>query len=325
MRRRVVAPLLAIVAASILVPSSVGATVERAPKPAFCDAFAQYFDLSFQIQFVKAFAGATGDTSAQEQVGDVFVLVLSPKLENLVSTMASTAPRQIRSIFAGQAKVFARGRKALEDLGLTNQQLETLAKAPVDLSNEDLDALLGDVDVSKEDLEAAATELDGDAALENVDVSPEKRASFERAIEACGVVPMTGLDCDELVTPAEAADVLGSAPQVDASNGACVYEGSAQDDGDAAELTVEVYEGSRAYQRMTENAQNETVPDLGERATAIEGYATFSRTKTCGRTFVVDDGERTVVVALCVPDAEDEAPVRTLTDLTRSVLDRVGA
>jgi hypothetical protein len=326
MFRRLVAPLLTVAAtAAVLVPSPAGATIARAPKPAFCNAFAQYFDLSFQVQFVKAFAGATGDPTAQEQVGDVFVLVLSPKLENLTLRMADTAPRQIRPLFAEQAKVFARGSEALEDLGITRRQLETLAKAPVDLSNEDLNALLGDVDVSKEDLEAAASEFDGDAALENVEASPAKQASFERAIEACGIVPIADLDCDELVAPDEAAATLGSAAQVETENGSCVYVGSAQDTGDPAEMTVEVYEGSRAYQRFTQDAENQSVPDLGTRATAIEGYATFSSTKTCGRTIVVDDGEHTVVVALCVPDADDEAPITTLTDVTRSVLDRVGA
>jgi hypothetical protein len=326
MARRFLAPLLAVVViAVVLVPSPASAAVGRAPKPAFCNAFAQYFDLSFQIQFVKAFAGATGDETAQEQVGDVFVLILSPKLENLTSTMADTAPRPIRSLFADQAQVFARGSDALEDLGITRQQIETLAKAPVDLSNEDLNALLGEVDVSEQDLEAAAAEFDGDAVLETAEASPAKQASFERAIQACGIVPITGLDCDELVTPDEAAAALGSAAQVDTENGSCVYVGSAQDTGDPAELTVEVYEGSRAYQRLTQDATNQSVPGLGERATAIEGYATFSSTKTCGRTIVADDGERTVVVALCVPDVDDEAPIGTLTDVTTSVLDRVGA
>lgn len=326
MLRRLAVPLLTVVATTtMLVSPSAGATVVRAPRPAFCNAFAQYFDLSFQIEFVKAFAGATGDSSAQEQLGDVLVLVLSPKLENLTSTMAKTAPRQIRSRFAEQAKVLERGSEALESVGLTRKQLETLAKAPVDLSNDDLNALLGDVDVSKKDLEAAAAEFDGDAALENPEASPAKQATFERAREACGIVPITDLDCDELVTPDEAAATLGSAARVETENGSCVYVGSAQDTGDPAELTVEVYEGSRAYQRFTQAAENQPVPDLGTRATAIEGYATFLSTKTCGRTIVVDVGEHTVAVALCVPEAEDEAPIATLTDVTRSVLDHVGA
>jgi hypothetical protein len=323
MVRRVV-PCLVVCALAVVAPSAAGATVERAPKPTFCNAFSEYFDLSFQIQFVKAFAGATGDESAQEQVGDVFTLVMSPKFEHLASTMADSAPKQIRSMFADQAKVFARGAGVLEDLGVTRQQIQTLATAPVELSNDDLTALLGKVDISKADLEAAATKFNGDAALERSDASQGKRAAFERAITACGIVPGTDVDCDELVEPEEAAAILGSAAQVDASDGSCVYEGSAQDTGDPAELTVEVYEGSRAYQRFTEDAQIQSVPDLGKRATAIDGYATFSRTKTCGRTIVVDDGSRTVVVALCVPDTDDEAPIVPLTDLTRSVLDRVG-
>jgi hypothetical protein len=322
-RRVLTGALLGLLAAVLSLPSAASASTPAAPKEAFCNSFAEYFDLSFQIQFVKAFAGATGDEAAQEQVGDVFVLVLAPKFESLTSTMADVAPRQIRSLFAEQAEVFARGVDALEDIGLTPQQIRTLAKAPVDLSNDDLNALLGDVDVSKADLEAAAAEFDGDAALANAEAPPAKRAAFERAIARCGIVPRTDIPCDELVSPDAASSALGSPAQLDESTGACVYAGSAEDTGDAAELTVEVYEGSRAYQRFTEDAQNQSVPDLGERATAIEGYATFGRTKTCGRTIVVDDGAHTVVVALCVPSAADEAPIDVVTGVTRSVLDRL--
>jgi len=326
MLHRIVAPLFTVAvvtAAALAAPSPAGASLHHAPEPAFCDAAAEFFDLSFQVQFVKAFAGLSDDPSVQEKVGDVFALVLSPKLENLTSTMADTGPRRVRSLFADQAEVFGRGIEVLVDLGVTRQQVQTLARAPVDLTNSDLEALLGDVSVSEAELEAAAAEFDGDAALEDIGAPPAKRAAFERAIGACGIVPSTGLDCDELVTPDEAADVLGSEAQAESSNGSCVYVASGSDTGDEAELTVEAYQGSRAYQRLTQGTQNQSVPDLGERATAIEGYATFGSTKTCGRTLVVDDGARTVVVALCLPAASDEAPIDTLTDVARSALGRI--
>ncbi len=324
--RRPFAALTAVVVLVVGIPaSSAGAELSGAPAPGFCDPLAQYFDLSFQIQFIKAFAGATGDDDAANAAGDALVLVLAPKLEQLTRSMAATAPSALRRSLERQATRFAEGTALLEEAGLTPQQVATLAAAPLDLDATSLDALLGQVDVPKDELEAAAAEFDGDRLLEPTRGTAAQRKAFERAVTDCGVVPIAGLDCDELVKPSEAADAVGSPATVERRNGTCVYVGSAQDTGDPAQMTVEVYRGNRAYGRLTQGAQNQDVPGLGVRATAIDGYTTFSSTKTCGRTIVSDDGTRTVVVALCIPDAEDEGPIATVTDVSRRALERVGS
>ena len=310
------------------VPTATGASTRSAPSAKFCAAFQEYFGASFAVELAASLArsfeeagdGGPGGGTADE-VRNTFYLVLSPKLEKVTRQMSTSGPRVLRATLRKQAEIFAAGVEQLRDLGVTDEQIDALANATLDTTNADLEEETGKLDIKKAELAKAARafgkksdELDASA------VSEKQRKAYTAAGSQCGTFPSTAVDCETLVTPDEATEVLGVDAKRDPDD--CAYEGPEPETGLTPALAVDVYESALAFENLTKSAQNQNVPNVGDDAVALEGYSSFSSTKTCGKTLVVKDGDRTVVVALCLPDDAD-VPIETLAALAQQVLERL--
>ena len=133
----------------------------------------------------------------------------------------------------------------------------------------------------------------------------------------------TEFACEDLINPEDATAILGVEATVD-DDEPCAYLGPDPETGLQSELAVEVYESARAYERFTESAtESDTFDGVGDKAISFEGFSVGGSIKTCGRTLVAVAGERTIVVALCLPD---DAPVSddVLTQIGTQVVDKLG-
>jgi len=305
----------------------VGATTPRAPSDRFCSAFRDYFQASFGVSLAASFAEAFEDLDDGESTGttpdeirNTFYLVLSPKFEQATLVMAASGPRVLRKTFRAQSKAFAVGVDLMRDLGVVDEQLDAIADAPADFASADLERQTGELDISKAELAEAAEEFGKQRDRIDVeDVGDAQKTAYSTAGSQCGAFPSSDIACETLVTPDEAAAILGVPAQRDEG---CEYDGPDPETGVTPALGLDVYESDAAFETLTKNAQNQDVPGVGDAAVALEGYSVFSGIKTCGTTLVVRAGDRTIVVALCLPD-EADVPIGTLTDLADRVLERL--
>jgi hypothetical protein len=311
-----------VVGASSPVMAAGSSRPAKAPTREACQAFADYFQVEYLVAFAAAFAGLGDKQQAKQTAADIrntFHLILSPKLERIAETLADGTSPPLHKLFVAQAKAFGKGVALLEGVGLTKAQIQELAT--VDLKPEtDLQAVVGDVDLDEQELERAAKKFG--AVADSIDLetaTPKEQRAFRDAGLSCGVFPVD-VDCSEIVTDDEASALLGVAATGTNEDGTCTYTGESTGRDDAV-LAVDVYESSLAFDRLTESAQNQDVPGVGDGATAVEGFNSFSSIKTCGRTLFVKDGERTVVVAVCAGDTPPSA--ETLAGVTNDVLDRL--
>jgi hypothetical protein len=306
---------------STATPSTGGS---KAPTRAACEAFADYFQIEFLVAFASAFADIGDGKKAKEtatEIRDTFHLILSPKLEQVTRTLADGTDPALRKLFVRQAKGFGRGVALLEDVGLTKGQIQTLSE--LDLKPQtDLQQVVGDVDLDKQELKRAVKRFGSSAKSIDLNqaTSKEQRA-FADAGSACGVFPVD-VSCSKVVTTDEATGLLGGLVTTTSKDGTCTYTGPADKSQDAAELAVDVYQSSLTFDRITESVQNQSVPGVGDAAVALDGFNSFSSVKSCGRTLVAKQGERTVVVAACTGDTRPSA--EALAGIATNVLARSG-
>lgn len=301
-----------------------GATTRRGPDAEFCSGFSDYFAASVVVQFAVGLADAfdTKHTGKAEEVRSSFLLVLSPKLELVTRTMARSGPALLRPPFAKQAKAFGIGVGLLRDAGLTEAQITEIAHAAIDSSDTSLEQLTGKIDVSAAAIRKAAGTFKKQLNAIDIGRVPKKqRQAFSTAGTQCGVFPTSHVDCTTLVTPNEAIAALGISVDLDAES-PCLYVGPTPASGDTPSLSVDVYVSAMAFANLTKSAQNQDVPGVGDQATAIAGSASFSSINACGKSLVTRQGDRTVVVALCLPNNAD-VPIGTLSALATNVLARL--
>lgn len=326
-KRRV---LPAVVGALLVVGASSPASAaprERAvlaPTRAACEAFADYFQVEYLVAFASTFAGI-GDKQKAEatraEIRDTFHLLLSPKLEQVTRTLADGSDPALSKLFVRQAKGFARGVALLEGVGLTKQQIQILSE--LDLKPEtDLQQVVGDVNLDKAELKRAVKKFAASAtSIDLNQATSRERRAFAAAGTACGVFP-ADVTCSQVVTTDEAAALLGVPATAKNEDGTCTYTGPPDKSRDAAELAVDVYESSLAFDRIAGSAQSQSVPGVGDAAVAVDGFSSFSSVKTCGRTLIVKQGERTVVVAACTGDTLPST--EALAGIATNVLARSG-
>jgi hypothetical protein len=301
------------------------ATDSAPPTPEACEAFSDYFQIEFLVAFASAFA-QVGDekdaAKAEAEIRNSFHLLLSPKLEQVTQTLADGTGPPLRKLFRQQAKAFGKGVAMLADLGLSAEQIQSLAD--VELTAEtDLQAVVGDVDLDKQELSRATKKFG--ATADSIDINgatAKQKQAFSAAGSSCGVFPVGG-ECRTLVSADEAEAFLGAPAETADDDGTCTYTAKAASAQDDLELAVDVYESTLAYDRLTASSQNQSVPDVGEAAIAIDGFNAFSSIKTCGRTLFVRQGGRTVVVAACVGDAPPSA--ESLGAIANTVFSRLPA
>ncbi len=338
--------VVALVVALGLVTSTTVPAGARAPaappSEEACGAFRDYFETTFVLSFLITFAQglaeseqADADTGAPgtgaddfdpEQLQNIFLLVLSPRLGKLTGLLARSAPRVLRAPFREQAAIFGRGTEILrDDLGLTDRQIEKLRNADLTVSSPD--DLLSSADVSDATLERAAEEFGTAAAgldIEGASSTPKQERAFVAFGGRCGVLP-TEVDCQALLTDVEAGELVGTPVATSDANGACEYEGPDDDGLEAPRIGLEVYASTSSYEQLLENTTSEELDGVGTEASRRDGYSTFSSSSSCGATLVVRDAkaERTLVVAVCLGD--EEVTDEILVDLATTVLDRVEA
>jgi hypothetical protein len=326
--------------ASVTCAHVAGAQPSTRPRisNAGCDAFADYFTIEFLVAFAAAFAGlgeelggntepGSGRPVTKEDIQDIFHLIFSPKLENVTGTLAREAPRPIRGLFAQQRGVFAKGVEKLEGLGLTPKQIAALAK--LDLAPDtDIKDVLGEVDIPRARIVAAARDFGADADALDLDevVTKPQQAAFRRTGSTCGVFPARDVDCGALVGTELTGRLVGGASTVADDNGSCVFAGPKDPGGDEPQMVIDVYETRRSFARLVEPLQGS-----GEAVDADthlgDGFASFSSTKTCGKTLYSRTRDSTVVVAVCAPNDGDVATddllaVRDEVVAARSILNR---
>jgi hypothetical protein len=303
---------------------AAGASAQRAPGAEFCSGFADYFAASVVVQFAVGLADAfdTGHTGKAEEVRTSFLLVLSPKLELVTRTMAQSGPALLRPPFAKQAKAFGIGVGLLRKAGLTEAQITGIAQGAIDSGDTSLEQLTANLNVDAAAIGKATLAFRKQLTAVDLGRVPKKqRQAFSTAGTQCGVFPKAHLDCTKLVTPDEAIAALGLSLDLDSSS-PCLYVGPTPATGDTPSLSVDVYVSAFAFSNLTKSVQNQDVPGVGERAVAIAGSASFSSINTCGKSLVTLQGDRTVVVALCLPNNAD-VPIDTLTSLATKVLTRL--
>lgn len=323
------------------VPAGARAVTAPADEEAACGAFRDFFETTFVLSFLIVFAqglaesgegdaadsgspgSGDGDFNAQ-QLQNIFLLVLSPRLEDATGVLARSAPRALRAAFREQTAAFGRGTEILrDDLGLTERQIAALRNADLTMSNPD--DLLSSADIDEATLEQAAEKFGKATAgldLEGASTTPKAERAFVAFGGRCGVLP-TEVDCAELLTIPEAEDLVGAPVEESDANGTCEYEGPDDDGIEAPRIGLEVYASESAYENLLENATSEEVDGVGTDASRRDGFSTFSSTSTCGATLTVRDvkADVTLVVAVCLGD--EEVTDEVLVDLATVVLDRV--
>jgi hypothetical protein len=309
------------------------AKTAKAPTRDACEAFADYFQIEYLVAFASAFAQLGDKKSAKAaaaEIRDNFHLILSPKLEQVTKTLAAGTDPVLRKLFAQQAATFAKGVALLEGLGLSKDQIQKIAT--VDLKPDtDLQQVVGEVNLDKQKLKAAVKTFGASAKSVDINEATSKqRAAFSDAGAACGVFP-DKVDCSKIVTTDEATALLGSSAKTGNDDGTCTYTGAAPSSPDTtsqsstsqdpAQLSVDVYDSSLTFDHLTESGQHEAVANVGDQAVAVDGFTAFSSFKTCGRTLITKQAERTVVVAACTGDTAPST--ESLAGIATNVLTRL--
>ena len=322
MRRRVARHLvfavaLAVATPMVLVGPAAASTPQADPPPTFCTAFGEYYDVAFLVQFVTAFAQSLAPKSVTK-TRDNFLLVLSPKLQKLLTQMATTASKPLRPAFKREAAKFARGVQTLRSAGLTPAQITALADAQLHATSASQD-LVGKAKISKKKLQTALAQFTKIGA--SVDPSKTFTAAQRTRLgsdgAACGVFPDPSVSCDALVSAADIAAAGGSSVAPQQAQG-CWWKGGAAPDGNVYGLGVDVDRGTLAYDRLVSAGTNPTpVPGVGDAATLLDGFASFSDFSSCGHTLVTKSGDHTVTVAMC--PATGDASAARLTAIAQGV------
>lgn len=340
-RRTISALLAGIVALTLTATTSLRASAAPEPGGATCEAFGDYFETTYTLSFILAFAqglasagddASSGDPTAggpedeefdAEQLEDIFLLVLSPRLEQATKVLADSGPRALRAPLRAQQQAFGFGTELLrDDLGLTERQIDSLRAA--DLTQSDPDDLASSAGIDDAALERAAARFGEEAEnldLEGATTTPKQERAFVTLGERCGVLP-ADLDCDDVLTSADVADLVGSPVDVSDDNGTCEYEGPDDDGFEAPTVAVDVYATATAYAQLTGTAIGEAVDDVGTEATRIDGSSTFSSGSSCGATLLVRADRPDVALAVAVCLGDEPVTDDVLVDLATLVLER---
>ena len=323
--------VIALAAALLSLPVLVGgpagaATAARVstastPPAEFCNAFGEYYDAAFLVQFITAFAQSLKPKAAAKTRTSI-LLVLSPKLQKLLGEMATTGSTPLRAPFAKQVKQFARGTQLLRAAGLNDTQIKALADAPLHTTSA-TDDLLGKTPITKKKLNAAVDKFGKVGAS----VDPTKTLTSAQRNRlgidgvSCGVFPDPSVACTALVPADDVAATAGADATPQTTQG-CWWKGADGPDGNPLGLGVDVDRGTLAYDRIVGAGKGATpVPGVGDAATMLDGFQSFADFSSCGHTLVTKAGDRTVTVALC-PVSGEATPDR-LAALARSVLARL--
>ena len=106
----------------------------------------------------------------------------------------------------------------------------------------------------------------------------------------CGVFPDPTVQCETLLSTAELTTLLGDGPALQSSQG-CLWTGAELAQGNTAELAVDVSLGTSQYDRaVAQGSGAAPLSGVGDAATTLDGFATFSDFGGCGRTLVTKHG-----------------------------------
>ncbi len=289
-----------------------------APSARFCTAFGEYYDVANFMLYISAFAQQVDPKSADD-TRTTFLLVLSPKLTNVLTELGKTAAKPLRPAFRRQAARFAEGTQILRKAGLGDAQIRTLADTPLHQGADSTD-LLGTATISRKKLRQAVSEFQKASA--SVDITKQFTGKQQGRVAAdavtCGVFPDPTVQCETLLSTAELTTLLGDGPALQSSQG-CLWTGAELAEGNTAELAVDVSLGTSQYDRaVAQGSGAAPLSGVGDAATALDGFATFSDFGGCGRTLVTRTADHTVTVALC-PTTGDVTPEQ-LAGVARIVL-----
>jgi hypothetical protein len=230
--------------------------------------------------------------------------------------------KNLRPAFRALRDTFAKGVDALSDADIPEEQIERIANADITAQTSDIGQIAPQIPLDDAKLEELAAGFKDD--LEELDAAfPEEDSraeeTFNDALLECGVTPDTELDCEELLTEADALQILEQDEVTLDDESGCAYSGPEPVDGLTAEVAVVVYPSARAFERITAGLRTEAVESIGDEAVALEGFNADGRTVTCGRTLIVVDDDTTVNVALCL--GGEDPPVSD--DLLVQIADQV--
>lgn len=335
MRARLVALALAVtLSVPLAARPATGATPRLFFNDRYCSFFAEYFTVTLLIEFLseltEAFSSLPGDettisTEPELQPGEfrsTMQAMLSPKLVRLTTQLSGRGPRAMRAEFRRERKVFAQGIAILRDAGLTAEQVNVIANVKVDPSTFDIEDLSDKIDLSDEETQAIGREfLPYSQQLQLDDLDSDLTQQFQAAGTACGVIPSQDIDCEDVFSQSDAAEIVGSDVTLDEADG-CRYVGTSDGTESEAEVAVVIYDTDRAFKILTKPVEPEPVDDVGDRAVSFEGFSASGKERTCGRTLVAIADERTIVTALCLADDEPVEDAQ-LVDITQGVIDRL--
>ncbi len=325
-----------------LAPAPASATVGRAPlTDDYCSAFSEFYSVTVLVEFsvalFEAFSRAPGDAEGSagspsadgddlpdaDQLRASYYALLSPKLSAVTAELARTSPRALKPLFRQQREIFERGVDLLRDVGIPEAQIDAIAVVSIDSATAEVSQLTGDVDIDDDALDTLAreflVELD---AFDDVDVSPKAERILDRSSSECGITPSVAYDCDEVLPESEAEAILGDT--VTLEDEGCDYTGPEPVDGLTPEIEVLVYDSARAFDLVIGPVPTDDVAGIGDQAVALEGFNADGHSITCGRTLVVTEGDRTIVIALCLGGDDPEVTDEQLVEITEGVLQRIG-
>jgi hypothetical protein len=316
--------------------ASAGTAPTRPLTDDYCTTFSEYFAVTVTVEFIAALASAFRDLPGEDttstagtedeldpgELKSTFQVMLSPKFEALTKSLSRGGPRIMRREFKRERRIWARGVGLLADAGLTPAQIESIADAEVNTSTYEIEDLTDEIELSDAQTEELGRQFLPDSQkLELDDLSSEVTDTFQGAATECGTIPSHTIECEDVFSEADAAEVVGSEVTVDDADG-CRYVGVEEGDELAPEVAVVVYDSDRAYDTLTAPVSTQDVDGVGERAVSFDGYSASGKERTCGRTLVAVADGRTVVVALCLVDDE---PVDDdqLVEIAQGVIDRL--
>lgn len=326
--KRLVGALLVAAMLAVGSQATAGAAGQtKEPNDRFCSAITDHYRVGFIVALAASFAEGLGDEAgkkAAEEARNTLLFVLSPKLEKLTRTMSKTAPDPaLARVMKRQAKAFKQGIEMLRDAGVPEKAIKTLADLPLDSgSDTDFDEIVDDAKVSKKKIELAAKKFGAQFGddLNSESLPRSVQAAYADAGVACGVFPDRSVSCRDVVNDADVTAIIGPIAKTEDEGGSCKFESEDPPDSNQPdEVIVDIYASDRAFDTLSELAENQSVPDIGDEAVALEGINTFTSGSTCGRTIIVRDGDRTVVGAACIRDGDVD--IQDLTTLVQDVLD----